>query len=137
MLPFWGPILGAVTSIIDKFVPDAGQKAQLKAEMEQALLSAELQKEVARYQAITVEGGSQDKWTSRARPSFMYVMYLLLLAAIPYGVLYTFEPVIAMGVAAGVKSWFAAIPEDLYNLMMVGYLGYSASRSVDKWKGNK
>lgn len=137
MLGLLAPILSSVSSVIDKFIPDAGQKAQLKAEMEQALLNADLQKEVARYQAITSEAGSQDKWTSRARPSFMYVMYVLLLTAIPYGILYAFQPVIAMGVAAGVKGWFVAIPEDLYNLMMVGYLGYSASRSVDKWKGHK
>ena len=137
MIPWLAPVLGSVTSIIDKVIPDPGQKAELKAQMEQALLNADLQKEVARYQAIVAEAQSEDKWTSRARPSFMYVMYVLLLFAIPYGILYTFNPTLAMGVAAGMKSWFGALPSELYTLFGVGYVGYSASRTVDKFKKGK
>lgn len=137
MIPWLSPVLGSVTSIIDKLVPDPGERQRLKAEMEQALLSADLQKDVARYQAIVAEASSPDKWTSRARPSFMYVIYILLLASIPFGVLYIFSPVSAMGIAAGMKAWFGAIPSELYTLFGVGYVGYSASRTVDKIKGHK
>lgn len=137
MLAILAPILSSVTSVIDKIIPDPQEKARLKAEMEQALLSADLERELARYQAIVAEAQSPDKWTSRARPSFMYVFYILLLSAIPMGVLYAFQPVTAMGVAAGLKAWFSAIPDELYNVFLFGYLGYSATRSFDKWKGQK
>lgn len=137
MLPILTPILQSVTSVIDKLIPDPQEKQRLKAEMEQALLNADLQQELARYQTITAEAQSPDKWTSRARPSFMYVFYALLLASIPMGVLYAFHPITAMGIAAGLKAWFSAIPEELYDVFLFGYLGYSASRSFDKMKGSK
>ena len=41
----------------------------------------------ARLSAIVTEARSPDPWTSRARPSFLYVMYVMLLWAIPMGVL--------------------------------------------------
>lgn len=132
MLPWLTPVLSSVTSIIDKVIPDPGQKAELKAQMEQALLNADLQKEVKRYEAIVAEANSEDKWTSRARPSFMYVMYILLLTSIPYGALYAYNPTLAMGFAAGAKSWFNAIPQELYTLMGAVSLGYIGSRSYDK-----
>lgn len=137
MLSIISPILQSVTSVIDKLIPDPLEKQRLKTEMEQVLLSAELQQELARYQAIVSEAQSSDKWTSRARPSFMYVFYTLLLFSIPFGVLYAFNPVLAMGVSAGLQSWFKAVPEELYNVFLYGFLGYSASRSFDKWKGVK
>ena len=137
MIPWLGPILQAVTHTIDKIVPDPQEKQRLKAEMEQALLSADLQMELTRYQAIVAEAQSTDKWTSRARPSFMYVIYTLLLASIPFGVLYAFSPITAMGITSGMKGWFSAIPDQLYTLFGVGYIGYSASRTVDKLKGAK
>ncbi len=86
--------------------------------------------------AIVAEAQSADPWTSRARPSFMYVIYLLLLLGVPMGVLSAFEPQVATNIAAGFKAWLDAIPTDLYALFGIGYLGYSAARTVDKVKGN-
>ncbi len=37
-----------------------------------------------RMTAIVAEANSADPWTSRARPSFLYVMYALLLWAIQW-----------------------------------------------------
>lgn len=42
--------------------------------------------------AIIAEASSPDPWTSRARPNFLYVVYILLLWSIPMGVLYIFKP---------------------------------------------
>src|SRR5512137_2244250 len=36
--------------------------------------------------AALSEAQSQDKWTSRARPSFMYVIYIIILAGIPVAI---------------------------------------------------
>ena len=35
--------------------------------------------------AIVAEANSSDPWTSRARPSFLYLIYVLLLFAVPMG----------------------------------------------------
>ena len=83
------------------------------------------------------ESQSQDRWTSRARPLFLYVMYTFIIAAIPMGFVSAFRPDIAMAVATGSKAWLAAIPADMWVLMGAGYLGYGAFRSWDKTKAGK
>ena len=90
-----------------------------------------------RLSAILAEAQSSDPWTSRARPSFMYVIYILLLASIPMGFLFAFKPEIAMAVTDGFQGWLAAIPTELYTLFGAGYLGYAGARTVDKMKGGK
>lgn len=124
-----GTAVGGVTSlakgILDKIFPDADAASKAQAALELADLTA-------RTAAITAEAQSADKWTSRARPSFMYVMYLFLLSAIPMGVLFFFRPDAAQGVCAGMKLWFDALPGEMYALFGAGYLGYAVTRSGDK-----
>jgi len=81
---------------------------------------------------VLAEASSQDKWTSRARPAFMYVIYILLLAALPFGVLQAFDEAIALRYVQGIHNWFNSIPSDLYALFGAGYLGYGAFRTYDK-----
>jgi phenylpyruvate tautomerase PptA (4-oxalocrotonate tautomerase family) len=83
------------------------------------------------------EAQSADKWTSRSRPMFMYVIYIMLIFSIPYGFMCLFSPVKAQVVATGFKAWLEAIPDNLYWLFGAGYLGYGAFRSFDKFKGVK
>ena len=126
-----------VGKIIDKVFPDPESAAKAKA----LLMSAEAQAEIAKTQtdlsAIMAEAQSADPWTSRARPSFLYIVYVFILAALPMGVLYAFLPEIASDVADGVKSWLNAFPDQLYWLFGAGYLGYTGARSFDKWRGTK
>jgi len=88
-----------------------------------------------RLQAIVAEANSPDPWTSRARPSFLYVMYVLLLTAIPMGVLSAFDPAAARDIAAGMNDYLTGLPEPLYALFGTGYLGYTAARQWGKIKG--
>ncbi len=81
-----------------------------------------------------MEAKSADPWTSRARPSFLYVVYTFILAAIPMGFLFAFEPETAEAVTEGVRLWLAAIPGEMWALFGAGYLGYSGMRSYDKRK---
>lgn len=126
-----------VGKIIDKIFPDPQAAAQAKA----LLMSAESQAEIAKTQtqlsAIIAEANSSDPWTSRARPSFLYVIYVFILAALPMGVLYAFKPDVAGAVANGVHAWLTAIPDELYYLFGAGYLGYSGARTLEKRKGAK
>jgi hypothetical protein len=78
-----------------------------------------------------------DPFTRRARPTFLYVMYVLLLAAIPVGLLAAIRPAAAQAIATGMRAYFGAIPEPLYALFGTGYLGYTVAREWGKAKGTR
>ena len=82
--------------------------------------------------AIIAEAQSSDPWTSRARPSFLYVVYILLLWSIPMGVLAMFDPNGAADFTAGFKGWLSALPEPVLTLFGVVMTGYVAGRSWEK-----
>jgi hypothetical protein len=86
-------------------------------------------------QAIVAEAQSSDPWTSRARPSFLHMMYALILWAIPMGLIAAADPRIAKGIADGMTAYLRGIPEELYALFGTGYLGYTAARTWGKVKG--
>ena len=85
--------------------------------------------------AIVAEANSRDPWTSRARPSFLYVMYVMILWALPMGVLSAFRPDTARDIATGMNAYLGGLPEPLYTLFGTGYLGYTAMRQWGKIKG--
>lgn len=126
------PILDLLTRAVDKIFPDANQRQQTKLQLQQLAHAGELDELHRSYDAIVAEAQSADKWTSRARPSFMYVMYVMFLVSIPFGVWFAVHPESANNFSLGVKAWFQAIPSEMYTLFGVGYVGYSASRSYDK-----
>lgn len=130
-LPFL-PIVDKVLDIIGDKFPSEKERDAAKLLLMQAEAAGELESLKVQLSAILAEANSPDPWTSRARPSFMYVIYLMLLFGIPMGFLAAFNPEFAMNVSNGFKLWLAAIPESLYALFGVGYVGYAASRSYDK-----
>lgn len=91
--------------------------------------------EKARLDVVLAEASSKDPWTSRARPAFMYVIYIMLITAIPMGVVAAVNSNTANNIASGFGAWLKAIPGDLYALFGAGYLGYGAFRTYDKKQG--
>ena len=130
-----GAVSTLATTIINKVFPDPQDAAKAKAVLEAADTQAAIQQTASQLQAIMAEAQSTDKWTSRARPSFLYVCYCMILAAIPMGVLYAFDPNHAQKIAQGLGAWLAAIPDPVWQLFTVGYLGYTGGRSWEKIKG--
>ncbi|MFW5634921.1 MAG: holin family protein [Erythrobacter sp.] len=128
-------LIGPISSIIDKVIPDKEARARAKLELLRLEGTQEMKLIEARLQAIVAEANSADPWTSRARPSFLYVMYVLLLTAIPMVVLSAFDPAAARDIAAGMNAYLAGLPEPLYALFGTGYLGYTAARQWGKVKG--
>jgi hypothetical protein len=128
-------LIGPIASIIDKIIPDKEAQARAKLELIALEGTQEMKMIEAQLQAIVAEANSTDPWTSRARPSFLYVMYILLLAALPMGVLSAFSPATARDIAAGMNAYLAGLPEPLYALFGTGYLGYTAARQWGKVKG--
>ncbi len=129
-----GAVFDFGSKVIDKLFPDKTEAERLKLELLRQQQAGEFKELEARYSAIVAEAQSADPWTSRARPSFMYVMYLMILASIPMGFLFAFRPDVAMAVTAGVKNWLAALPEEMWWLFGAGYLGYSGARMFEKVK---
>ena len=82
-----------------------------------------------------IEDRSADPWTARARPTFLYVMYALLLWAIPVGVVAPVRPDVAQAMAIATAAYLHAIPEPLYALFATGYLGYTVARQWGKVRG--
>ncbi|WP_109809552.1 holin family protein [Sphingosinithalassobacter portus] len=128
-------ILGPITGLIDKIIPDPEARDRAKLELIKLEGSQELETVRTQLSAIVAEAQSADPCTSRARPSFLYVMYALLLWAIPMGLIAAVRPEMATEIARGMNAYLAGIPEPLYALFGTGYLGYTAARQWGKIKG--
>lgn len=129
------PILDIGKTLIGKIFRDPAEKAKAELELLNMQQTGELQAMQVQLSAIIAEAQSQDKWTSRARPSFLYIMYICILAGIPMGALWAFDPVIAANVSTGFGKWLSAIPESMWALFGAGYLGYTGARTWEKGKG--
>ena len=128
-------LIGPLASIIDKIIPDKEARAKAKLELIALQGTHDLKAIEARLSAIVAEANSRDPWTSRARPSFLYVMYTMILFALPMGVLAAFAPESAGAIGAGVTRYLRGLPDELYALFGTGYLGYTAARQWGKVKG--
>jgi hypothetical protein len=128
-------VIGPVTKLLDKIIPDPQARDRAKLELMKLQGDQEMQAIGAQMQAIVAEAQSADPWTSRARPSFLYVMYALILWAVPMGLISAVNPGMAKGIAEGMTAYLRGIPEELYALFGTGYLGYTAARTWGKVKG--
>lgn len=101
-------------------------------------LSASLETTAMQTAASTIaaEASARDPWTTRARPAFLYMMYLMILCSLPMGILSAVSPATANAIAMGMRSYLSALPEPLYTLFATGYLGYTAARQWGKIAGS-
>ena len=129
-------ILGPITAIIDKVIPDPKARDAAKLELLKLQGSQEMNLLQTQLSAIVAEANSQDPWTSRARPSFLYVMYTLILWALPMGLLAAFRPDAAAKIATGMNAYLSGLPEPLYALFGTGYLGYTVARQWGEIRGS-
>lgn len=135
-MPLIEALISPISSLIDKVIPDKKPREKAKLELLQLQGSQELAEIQARLSAIVAEANSNDPWTSRARPSFLYVIYALLLWALPMGLLAAFSPQTAKEIAEGMNAYLSGLPEPLYALFGTGYLGYTAARQWGKISGS-
>jgi len=135
-MPLLDSLINQYSHIIDKVIPDTDARDRAKLELLRLENSQEIEKLQASLSAVVAEAGSADPWTSRARPSFLYVMYAMILWALPMGLIGAFSPSTAQAIATGMTAYLRGIPEPLYALFGTGYLGYSAMRQWGKAKGS-
>jgi hypothetical protein len=128
-------LIAPLSKLIDKIIPDPRARDAAKLELLKLQGSQELEAVRVQISAIIAEAGSADPWTSRARPSFLYVMYAIILWAIPMGLIAATQPEMAKNIAGGMNAYLGGIPEPLWTLFGTGYLGYTVARQWGKAKG--
>jgi hypothetical protein len=121
--------------LIDKIFPDPAMRDAAKLELLKAEQAGNLEEMKQSLSVIISDSQSSDPWTSRARPSFLYVVYVLLLWSLPMGVLSMFWPEKALAFTVGFKAWMTAIPDSILQLFGVVMTGYVLGRSWEKVKG--
>lgn len=128
-------LISSVSAIIDKIIPDAGLRDQAKLELLRLESARELKPLKARILAILAESRADDPWIRRARPGFLYVMYAMILWALPMGLLAGLNPAAAQAIMTATSAYLRGLPEPLYALFATGYLGYTAARQWGKTRG--
>ncbi len=128
-------LISPIANLIDKIIPDPRARDAAKLELLKLQGSQEMEALRTQMSAILSEAASADPWTSRARPSFLYVMYAIILWAIPMGLIAAAQPQTARDIANGMNAYLAGIPEPLWTLFGTGYLGYTVARQWGKTKG--
>src|SRR3546814_6692732 len=96
-------LIGPIAKLIDKIIPDPEARDHAKLELLKLEGSQEMEAIRTRMTANVAEANSADPWTSRARPSFIYVRYVLLLWAIRMGMIAAERPERARGIAEVMK----------------------------------
>lgn len=135
MNPLMFPLIDKIIDTVGDLFPSEEKKQAAKLALLKAEQDGALEEVKVSLSAILAEANSQDPYTSRARPSFMYVIYVMLLSALPIGIISVYDPAIPEQVAKGFGAWLNAIPDSLYALFGAGYLGYTGFRSWDKKNG--
>ncbi|KHS49031.1 MULTISPECIES: holin family protein [Novosphingobium] len=128
-------LISSVSAIIDKIIPDAASRDQAKLELLRLESARELKPLKARISATLAESRADDPWTRRARPAFLYVMYAVILWALPMGLLAGLDPAAARAIMTATSAYLNGLPEPLYALFGTGYLGYTAARQWGKARG--
>jgi hypothetical protein len=128
-------IVGPVSKLLDRIIPDPQARDRAKLELIRLQGDQEMAAIGRQMQAIVAEAQSADAWTSRARPSFLYVMYAMILWSIPMGLISAADPQMALSIGDGMATYLRGLPEELYTLFGTGYLGYTAARTWGKVKG--
>lgn len=126
-----------VTGLIDDLFTSDEEREKAKRLLEsergqRALKNMELQ-----LSAIMAEAESDDPWTSRARPTFLYLIYLVILMCVVGGIVGIWWPTEVTIAASNIRDLLNAIPESLWWLFGTGYLGYTGARSLDKMQRAK
>ena len=135
MNPLIGTVVESGFSLIDALFTSDDEREAAKFKLQKLAQDGKLQEQQVKLSAIIAEANSPDPFTSRARPCFLYVVYILILSAIPMGILSAFAPEIADRIIVGFQQWLNAIPDSMLTLFGTVMLGYTASRTYEKGKG--
>jgi len=126
-------IFKSVADTVDKFITTNDEKQamilelrKIEARETEAMLNST-------STVMKAEAESKDPWVRRARPTFLYIMYIIIVFK------FLLLPIfcVALTFAApdiNIKTYVMTfkLPEEPYWLFGSGYLGYGGARSIDK-----
>lgn len=125
-------------ALIDKLIPNPEANAAAQLELMKLDQNGQLNELQTRMSSILAEANSEDPWTSRARPSFMYVFYLIIIFMVMGApIMGIFFPVQMDLFFQNVGKGFNAIPEAMWWTFSAGYLGYTGTKTFEKMRGIK
>ena len=131
-------IVSSVGTVLDNLFTSDDEKEKNKIALTQiTLAAAQAEKELAAdlekayledaknlRQQITVELQSQDAYVRRARPTFNYIFYVVLIFN------YIFLPIYQL--ITGKTAAPVVLPTELWTVFGVGFIGYGYLRTVEK-----
>jgi len=126
---------GPLFKLVDDLFTSDDERAKAKLALVKMQQDGRLAERAQEMSVVLSDSQSKDPWTSRARPSFLYVFYILLLWAIPTGVLAIFNPEAADAMGLGFKAWLDGIPEEAWTAFWICFTGYTGARTYEKHKG--
>jgi hypothetical protein len=120
-----GGLFQGIASLINvikgKSPEDAAKLAELAAKYQDDILTADVQMQQAASANIQADAKSGDKFTQRARPSFMYIVETILVCNFIVFPLMNRPPL--------------ALPDPLFWLFGSAILGYTGARAWEKVQG--
>ena len=125
-------ILGPLSQVIDRVIPDPKARDEAKIELTRLETTNSLDQIRVQLSAILADTNSGDPWTMRARPCFLYMMYVIILFSLPVGIVAAFNMDRAKAIAIGIGMYLNGLPEPLYALFGTGYVGYTVARQWGK-----
>lgn len=125
-------IIELLKTAADRFIPDTNKRKEAKEALDHLTVSGDLEFRTKGQEIAAHEAKSDDKWTSRARPSFLYILYFYLLLAPVFGLFFMIDPVRAGNAVKGMELFLAAIPDQMWQVLWICFGVYGVARSTDK-----
>ncbi|TCD04990.1 hypothetical protein EYB45_05540 [Erythrobacteraceae bacterium CFH 75059] len=128
-------LIPPLSTVIDRVVDSSDARAAAKLALLRLGDTREFATLARRIANAVSPAPGRDPLTNRARPAFLYAMYVILLAALPLAALGALSPAAAEGAVHAATLYLRSLPQELYTLFGTGYLGYTAARQWGKIKG--
>ena len=127
LLPVIGPLLG---DVVKRVLPeDKDKRAEIEREINMALISNSAQIEQAAASVILAEAKSEHWITASWRP----ILMLTITAIVAWNFLLAPLVELAVRLSAGDQIPLTIpLPDELWNLLMIGVGGYVVGRSAEK-----
>jgi hypothetical protein len=127
LLPVIGPLLG---DVVKRVLPeDKDKRAEIEREINMALVTNSAQIEQAAASVILAEAKSEHRITATWRP----ILMLTITAIVGWN--YLLAPLVELAVrllAGDQIPLTIPLPDELWNLLMIGVGGYVVGRSAEK-----
>lgn len=124
-------------TVVEYLFPNKAEQKKHKAKLAEMEMNGDLKELDKKFEFMKAEANSKHKWVAFARPAFLYVMYILILAAIPMGILSAFDLEVATNIQKGFQAWLSSIPRHLWDVFFGAYSVFMVKDSYDKKKLNE